>query len=239
MKIWKYDITWEKFRGSIEYRSVAFIFRVFAVFLMISYVYIGGESFFMLVKKDINRRQDITALPAVIREAVEDDRLGDVTAWVKLRPAAETDEIIRIVTTESGSLETSVFLELSRRRIKQDKIEDALFWVQLSRYRLRYDLLRCGRGDSIERIGKFLALFPSPRIEELLRRRPALVKESIRQVLDFDKKYPAVNSPALMCKAVNGIEGKDAPPVPREHWENIRRTLRETSETALKGMDGK
>lgn len=237
MKVWKYDITWAKFRTSWEYRSIAFIFKAFAIFLMVGYTYIGAESFLILVRKEINKHQDVTALRGVIASAVADDQLTEVTTWVKFRPAAETDAIIDIITPESGSLETSIFFEISRRRLEQGKKEDALFWSQLGRYRLRFDLIRCSASGSIEKIGKFLTFFRSPEIDDLLFQRPELVKKSVQQVLDFDKKYPAHNSPSLICNAVNRLENVNFVPSESKAWAGIRDVLRAVTEASLKEMD--
>ncbi len=239
MRVWKYDVTWEKFKKSWEYRSLAFIGKFFGFVFLICYVYVGGQSFLMLVQKDINKRHDVQALHAVILESVAEDNLGRITAWVKLRPESETEEIINILTPESGSLEASVFFELSRRRLLQEKMEEALFWSQLGRYRLRYDVLRCGAGSSVEKIGKLLNFFAAPAIDDFLAQDPGHLSKSLHQVLDFDKKYPARNSPALLCKAISRMERDGATPVPPDEWGRVRDTLRDVTKSALKEMDAK
>jgi hypothetical protein len=216
-----------------------FVLNFFLCIIMLGYVLIGLSSSWTLYKMEMNNRQSIDALGGVIQAALEEGRPGDVAAWVHFRPLAETAALIEMVTPESGKLGSDIFFEFSSRQMRLGQAEDALFWSQLARYRLRYDALRCGAPEAVEALDSILQLFSSPKIQDVLQQRPELLKKSIRQVLDFDAKYPAGNSPASLCGGINKLAKSKAPPIPKEQWEHIRQTLRSVSEKALKEMDGK
>ena len=206
---------------------------------MVFYVLAGVSASFTLFKTEMNRRQGIDELSAVIKKAVEENKPDDVTAWVRLRPSAETKALTGIITPESGLLGPYIFFELSRRQMLEGHMEEALFWSQLGRYRLRYDALRCGAQDSTQALDKLMPFFSPKKIQGLLQQHPELVRKSVRQVMDFDAKYPARNSPAFVCSLVNGMTKSNVPEVPREQWEHIRQTLRAVTRQFLKEMDGK
>jgi hypothetical protein len=215
-----------------------FVLNFFLSILMACYVFIGISATFTLYKMEMNSRQNVGDLKTIIQTAVGEGSPSDVFTWVHLRPLSETAALIDIVRPQSGELGSDIFFEFSARQMQLGHAEDALFWSQLGRYRLRYDALRCGAPDSVETLNDILALFPSPKIQDVLEQHPELLKKSIQQVLDFDAKYPAGNNPASICSAVDKMSKSDAPPVPREQWGRIRLTLRTVTAQALKEMDG-
>lgn len=206
--------------------------KIFAYILLFFYAYIGIAAAFSLFELKMNRRQDISALSSLLK-----NEPGKVTKWVRLRPLSETESIVKILTPETGSLDAGVFFEMSRRHLLQKRTEESLFWSQFARYRLRYDLLRCGAPEAIESFDRLLGLFASPVLREFLEKNPDGVKKSLRQVLDFDEKYPASNDPSPICEMARKMEGSRAPMLPPETWESVRRNLRFVTEGALKEMD--
>src|SRR5438045_1288047 len=84
-----------------------------AIFLI--YLCVGGSSAILMLKKNYIRIQDISALHDVIRKAVATDDLGEVSKWIRYRPAFETKQITNIVTQESANLDFSTFMQLSGR----------------------------------------------------------------------------------------------------------------------------
>ncbi|MBI3441130.1 MAG: hypothetical protein HY052_04915 [Proteobacteria bacterium] len=233
------NIAWEDARNTWIVRPLIFIGKFFIIVFFIFYVFVGVSATITLVQEELNRQQDVGALVDVIRKSVGENRLNDVTAWVRFRPLAETQTLIGMITPDSGKLGPDMFFELYRRQLQQDRLEDALFWLQLARYRLRYDTLRCGGSGGIDVFDQILNLISSKKIENLLQQHPELVKKSVQQVLDFDAQYPAVNRPDFVCKLANKLKKSNASPGPKEQWERIRLNLRANTEAALKQMDGK
>src|SRR5690606_25703683 len=86
----------------------------------------------------------ISELARVIDYAIRTQEPDRVSRWIRLRPLADTAEIIRIVTPHSAHLDPSAFFELSGRQIHLGNMEEALFWRQIWRLRIKFDTLRCG-----------------------------------------------------------------------------------------------
>jgi hypothetical protein len=215
------------------------ILNIFLFSALACYVFAGVSSSISLYKIEMNRKQGISALSAVIKKSVDENRLNDVTGWMRLRPLGETATLTGIITPESGLLGPGVFFEISRRQVQLGHVEEALFWSQLGRYRLRFDALRCGAPNATTALDKFMPLFASPKVQDLLEQHPELIAKSIRRVMDFDAKYPARNSPSAVCYLIGKITKNDAPEVSSEKWEDIRKTLRSVTDVSLKKMDGK
>lgn len=226
MKIWKVEISWAKIRKSL-------IIRIIGTMLMLSYVYAGLIAFNVWAHVEWNKHLKISHLSSVIDEASAQNELEDVVTWIRYRPLSDTDEIIAIVTPKSGLVGADVFLDVMRREINRGHIEEAVFWMHLAQFRLRYDILRCGGGASAKDISELLAHMTPQKIETLMRERPELSNASIKRVLDFDAQYPAANAPDHICRALNKLTRIDHVPLPREDWENIRKNLRTAAEDHL------
>lgn len=215
-------------------RPVYFVLRFFIAAFFIFYVMFGVFSTIHWAKGELNKRQDVSRLADVISRHVQEGTPEEVVDWVRFRPLNETSEIINIITPESAVLDFRLFFELATRQLRLGNTEDSLFWTQLGRYRLRYDLERCGVPDSLEWFGKFLVLSESPAIKDLLAQRPELVKKSVKQVLDFDKKYPAHNNPQTLCTSLQKLsKDKEVLTVPMSEWEKVRHHLQRNTEKFL------
>lgn len=209
--------------------------KIFVAIFLLAYLVQGARSTAHLLKVNSVRQQSLDEVPALCEKAVRVDRLHDVTEWVQMRPQAETGRLIEILTPQSGQMEPLLFLELMRRKVRQKETEEALFWLELALFRLRFDALRCGQPDSIEIINTLMEGYSRfmPEIKELMGRRPELVKVMVRRVMDFDAQYPARNSPAFICESLGRITNNDAPPVPAEHWNGMRQALRAVTQMYL------
>lgn len=232
-------ISWGDIRQGRAYRALAFIGKGFLVLITLFYVYTGSVAMMTLVKKESVRQQDIGILAAVIQESIDARKPESITEWVRFRPMEETDALITALKPASGKMGPDIFFELFRRKLQQDKTEDALFWLQLARFRLRYDTLRCGDGAHTAFLDGVLKAASSQKIETLLLKDPSLVKKSVRQVMDFDARYPADNDPSLICNMIEKISRGSASPLPRKKWTPLRTELHSSTEAALKKMDGK
>ena len=213
-------------------------FVIFAFFL--TYLSTGGQSAWILLKSSLVNLQHINALHYIIEKNVRNDSLKFITKWVRYRPLSETDAIIEIITPKSGDMEPGLFFEISSRRIRQEDVRDALFWAQLGLYRIRYDALRCGSLDAPEVFDEiFSAFFVSYQIRDLMKINPELVKESIHQVMDFDAKYPASNSPSVTCDIFKKLKSSGASIASEDQWKRLRRNLRMVTEAFLERPEEK
>ena len=176
----------------------------------------------------------LSALAPLIASAAEKGDTSDVAAWISAHPAAQTDAELRVLAPQSGVLAPQVFFAVFRNELKLGRIREALFWLQLGRYRMRYDLLRCGgTPEDAARLDGLLDVKTSKRVDDLMRRDPGALKDGLRRVLDFDARYPAADDPARLCKYVLS----DATPVPRVQWPLYRAALRRLTEEYIGGKN--
>lgn len=212
----------------------------FVWIIFIGYILLGIQATATLFKTMSARKMPVSAVENVVETATRMQQPQTVTAWIQRRPQGDTDELIRLVTPISGGLDSTVFFEFSMRRLRQDKVEDALNWLQLGRFRLKYDAVRCGAPNAYEAIERQLAKYSPQRIADLLEKHPELVKKSVRWAMDFDAKYPAANNPERICTIAEKLSGSDYPAMPEEQWVVERNNLRFATEEFLKeGTDKK
>lgn len=231
------DAVGEKIWNSWEIKSLRFIFRIFAVLFFICYVLLSLQSAWAWGQMKWVRAQDFSRLDAVIAEAEKKDDFSALVTWVGFRPLAETDALVKGLERVTSLLPGTVFNEYARRFELLKRDDEVLFWHQYARFRIRYDALRCGAPDSPDVINALQILFPNETAARLLDEDPSRVAGSIRQVLDFDAKYPARDNPAALCKALNKMQKGDYPMTPQERWADMRYTLRMVTETALEKME--
>lgn len=231
-----------KVKASWEYASLKFLLKLFTLYLpFIFYVMIGGAITATWFKIKWVQNQSLAELPYVAQRAIQYDTLGDLTFWVQYRPLAETPAIIEALKPYNSDLSPTMFLEYARRlraeKNPEGAIDRVLFWTQLHRYRLRYDIVRCNTPKSTELANKFLDLFTTEDTEKYLTAHPEKIKASIQEVLKFDAEYPARNTPTETCTPFYKAEKiKNGLPLPREHWADVRYALRLITEESLKKM---
>lgn len=203
----------------------AFVFKFCIGILLAIYVYFGTGAAMALYKINTYRAQDISVLAVELDEVAKGD--GDpmhAVDWIRSRPLAETGRLIDIVTPKSMPLGADLFFEFYRRELALNKPEEAYFWMQMGRFRLVYEIIRCGADP--DRAGAYNLIFKnmhSPQTDELLRTHPEMLKKTAQRVLDFDAKYPAHDDPALICKP---ILGQYQAPADEVSWESYRQQLR-------------
>ncbi len=217
-------------------RILKFLVKWGSIALFAVYLVAGLTAAIHVGRLEKNRLDSVAALPGIIRDAVDDGHPEAVAQWISMRPAAETKAIIDIVTPNSGALEAGTFFALSIRTLRTGTREDALFWLQLARYRLRFDTLRCRAGAMPNAFDGLLAAMTPPAITTLLTDHPDLEKKSVQRVMDFDTKYPAANSPDQTCRILSHLSRSKPDPLPQSQWEDVRLLLRHMTESALKKM---
>jgi len=214
------------------FRLLRVVLKFIVAVVFIIYVYVGMAATITLYKKNEYRAQDISVLYGALDEVAQGN--GDpkrVTAWIKARPLSETDKLIEIVSPKSAALGPEVFVEFSGRELQMQKPEEAFFWMQLGRFRLLFDLIRCGANpDRIKIYDPIFSHMHSNQTDDLLRAHPELLKKTAQRVLDFDTKYPAHDNPALVCKP---ISADFRLPTEELNWESYRQVLRKHTEDFL------
>ncbi len=219
--------------ASISWKILRLMLKVFIAALMAFCVAAGVMSAIGLYTQQLYRSQPITALETLVdRAALTGDR-GEVAAWLSARPLAEMPADLKILIPESATLAPQSFFTVSQRELKLGHPKEALFWLELGRYRLLYDLLRCGgKPKEARMLNQMLNAMMSAQIQALIRAHPESVDQALQRVLDFDVKYPAADEPSHVCDlAVSKarlVDPMDWPQYHRALWRMTERHIRET-----------
>lgn len=219
-----------RFTAGLRFFGFFFLARAVAVVFMLCYVYAGITAFSALVRSEINSRADISAFATVIDTSAD---AGAPVVWARLRPLSDTARMIEILIPRSGKVGPDMFIEVARREVQSGHAEEALFWIQLSKYRLRYDILRCGQESLIGRIDSLLEAVTPKDLHALLNTRPDLLESSLRRVLDFDAAHPPTVLPDHICRALAKLNDVETVSVPAADWKGIRDSLRRAAEEFL------
>ena len=208
--------------------------RILVAVLLVAYVLIGMDAARAVYKRFIYGGQDISSLDTNLDTAAQSGDYSIVLDWVRSRPLAETDKLIAIISPKSAPLGADIFFELFRRERVLDHPEEALFWMQMGRFRLIYDIIRCGgEAEDVKVFAPAFAHMHSEATDNFLRAHPEALKKTAQRVLDFDTKYPAHNDPAYTCKAVvpKGL------PADEINWEGYHQMLRKHTEEFVEHPD--
>lgn len=231
-------------KRSWYYRSARFMLRFAGVLLFLGYL--GGTSTSVASWARVKwvRAQPLSNVTVLadkyLNMADRRDHMNrpdKLYRWVSLRPEAETEEIIRLLEPYTSKLSTLQFLTYSAHLKHLGKEEQALFYWQFTRFRGRYDALRCGSVKAVDNLAAVIDLFPHPDFPESELQDSAAVVKSIRAVLDMDAKYPAENNPDDVCEALRSLEPGNYATVQRPYWADIRHSLRFLTEYRLQKME--
>lgn len=227
-------------KESWEKRSVRFVLKTAGVLLFLAYLILTGGSAWTWMKAKWVRLQPVEAAAAVaenyLRRKPDPEKLA---TWIKLRPLTETDTLIKELDSYAAEMPPAAFFAYSKKLSAMGRMDEALFWSQYARFRLRFDTLRCGSREAIDTMANILDQLPDRRLQAFLDSRPELEPQSLRQVLDYDEKHPARNDPADLCKTLNRMSRENITPPPSEEWDSIRKNFRFAAEVHLQEMRSK
>lgn len=221
---------WKNFKNSWEFKGASFIVRACFALAFIGYVIVAAPQAWTWAKMTLIRSLEFSRLDGVLRNGVATGDMDGAMAWVELRPLSENAALRKALEPYYSDVPTRLFFLLRSRYKRENDKDEAAFWEMVARYRLRYDVLRCGAPDSINTMNGLLSLML--RGEE--EKTPKMTKDLIRRTLDFDAAHPARNDPSGVCKQVDRITRSNGGVVPQENWAGIRHTLRVITEIALK-----
>jgi hypothetical protein len=158
----------------------------------------------------------------LLQEARTENDYSTVEQWIQFRSHADTPYIIEHAIPYSARLSPFAFFNFSDRAATLGDPAQADLWNMIARFRLRFDLLRCGMADGVEQGQKLLDKYASLQanyyreISDQDRRRLAV------KVLEFDDAHPAANDPTALCKMMGRTSGVDAHILAKKEWESFR-----------------
>jgi len=234
----------EKIRGTFGWKGLKSLeFRLTRLFLrallMIGFlVYMGtnaaGAWTWLQVKWV--QSQNLSQLERVAQRGIDEDDTEWAEKWISFRPLSESADVMRRAEPFSGHFSPFLFFNFARRAAALGDDEQKRFWIMYARYRLRYDVVRCGARDDIDSVTLLLEIaqdldqkfFADPPRDEAIR--------LARRVLDFDARNPAVNDPQKLCRLLKRMSNDQLTyvPIPKEKWPQARFDLRFGTDLSLK-----
>ena len=226
MAIWK--ITKEKLYklGSLLNSACKTIIKISLYLLLLIYVIIGVASLGIVIEREYIRSKDITETNRIVDDAITTNRYQKLDKWIRYRKVEDIEKMIDVFEEKSSYLSPTVFFRISASFFNLQNVEEGLFWFNLAKYRLRYDVLRCGASNSILSLGSIINIAYDTDMGELYDSKKEIIRDSLKRVIEFDKKHPPQNDMEPVCFMVSQIEGKQELDIaPEEKWEDIRKKL--------------
>ena len=228
-------------RTTWEYKTIAFLMRMAVAFLVLGYLAVTSVFVWPWMQATYARSQSPQHFEALIEQAIKTDDFNWPYRWIKAQPSQRMPLYAQTVETHIGDIPPlflSVLVQASRQTADEEKTH---FWLMYTQYRMRFDLIRCGQPDLIERYGKMQSVITmlqdQPDELDAIRQNPKATAALLQQVLDYDATHPARNTPTLLCKSMAPLaQAQDITPLPQETWATIRHTLRLTTEQAIREM---
>lgn len=225
---WRETFKWKGLK-SIEFRILWWMLRAAGVMAFLGYLVVSLAGTFTWAQIMSTRAQAFSRGAEIAAE----QGAAAAERWIFYRPGDESQKIIETFAPLSGPMSPAVFLNFSDRAFHMGDMDRAKFWNMMARFRLRYDLMRCGMPEAVEKAEKFLRAFAvagGGGVAEIAEDEQA---RYAREVLDFDAKYPAENDPEVFCGLMRQTGAAGLAAMPREKWEAVRLSLRRVTEEGL------
>lgn len=226
--------------GSWEVKSVLFILRIIAAIAFFLYLFQAVPATFIWAQMVHINKQPVENIETLAAEAVAQGETERILNWVRFRPAEDTPYIIKTLEKHTGVLPSLVFVTYSRNMMQLGDMEEAVFWLQYARYRLRFDEIRCGDATAQMPMEVIYALVFGEKMDDAINKQAHEFPATIRRVLAYDADWPAANTPDSVCALLrHGAQGKNSSIalMPAELWPAARHRLRYESEAALQRIE--
>lgn len=230
----------ENLRQTWEYKTLAFILRAMVAIVVVMYLIFTAQPTWAWMQREYVRSQPLSRLDGLLDEG---RRTGDYAAahkWINYRANADAPVIAAAIVNNSEALPALFFNYVARYHRVAGNMEEFAFWNYFMRYRLRYDLLRCGNPDWIDRIdaimGQTYALQGRAEYLETLEKDPQRLAAMLTRVLDYDASHPARNNPSTTCLLISRSDRGNYSLQPQSEWAATRHSLRLVTEYSLREM---
>ncbi len=231
-------------RQTWEYKSIAFILRGIVALMVVVYLLLTLPAIWPWMQKTYARLQPPEKFEELVTTATQ---TGDFTwthQWLSARPRTESAQHAAVIEKHLGDVPPAFLTFLMQYSESTGDAQNTRFWMALTRYRTRFDLLRCGIPDAVEEFDRIQsALFAFHLQKDYLAdtaKNPTDMANLLQRVLDHDAQHPARNSPMFTCQMAQKLfvrqAGQPLEPAPPEAWQTIRHTLRLVTEKAIADM---
>lgn len=232
----------ENLKQTWEYKTIRFLLRGFltlAVYYMLVHFWQPMQHW---AEMKYVRMQELSQLQPLLDRAKATGDYEDALAWTSLRPRTETPAILKVIEKNATDLPAAFFFSAATKSQVIRDAENYARWNLIARYRMRYDILRCGNPDLVEKFDSISLTMSRvygarDALDTLLNDKPRLVA-GLKDVLAFDADHPAHNNPQLTCAFLKPLnEGVNYVPVPESAWATIRHSLRNVTDYEIGEME--
>lgn len=231
--------TWASLRGTWEYKTLAVIMRLCVASVVFFYVVFSFALTLGWGEGRYIKLRNIEAFGPVLEKAIAENDFQHALRWLSVRKTQDTDALRAQVEAHAENLPAPFFMTMAGR------MDDAQrpFWTVLGRYRLRFDVLRCGGRIAVDavqaEVERLYELLGTDPVMDDIEADPLQMAALLQEVLNFDATHPARNDPDMMCKIVEGMKdmkGLNLKRAQPQSWATIRHILRTTTEKAIAEM---
>lgn len=227
----------------IPLRLLQRLFRAAVAIVFVTYIAMTGDMTWNWFMTKITRLQSIDSVAKVARDDLSgpDPDPEALRNWLARRPMSEGEELMKRLEPFVGQMSGMTFILYASWEVNAGKIDEAVFWRQYARYRIRYDVLRCGSYNAIGLMTDIINRLPQASIKERMMETPENLPAELRRVLDYDEKHPPLNNPAQFCKALTKFEAFKSKTniimTSPEDWTGIHTTLRGITFMEMRHME--
>lgn len=214
-------------------RALIFGVRVVGYFFLASYFFLGIAFTWGWAETQWIRHKPIDTLYERVEAARSNNDLSGALRMVNLQPLDRSQEVLDQMLPHAGKLESGFFFELARRHLYLGKAEEAVFWAQLGRLRLRFDFLRCNHQLSRELSDQFVNLATPAEIAQYLADHPQDMVPILKKVLIWDEQNPPPRAMLFDCNILDNFSQKKSTPLPEDSWDKVREGLRRAAQTFI------
>lgn len=231
----------ENIRNTWEFKSIAFLLRAGVALLVIVYLLVTMPASWIWAKASWIRHQPASRFAEMVVASEKTGDFQDAHDWLSMRPQTEMPQHAATIEEHAATLPALFFHWNTQAARNAGDDAQVLFWSTYQKYRMRYDVLRCGDPALVSKVDELsnaaAALTGINNELTTVQDDPQKMTALLQQVLDYDAKNPAANDPRTTCKAFEKISThKKLTPVPRETWADIRHVLRRVTEAAISDM---
>lgn len=232
----------KRFVNRWEFRAMRNVSRVIAYLFLLAYLGLAGSLTWTWIQHKWVRSQPIERAIEVAQESLysSPQDAEKLRKWLAMRPYSEGEKLIKMMEPFAGRMSGMTFLVYSGWLVHENKMDDATFWRQYARFRIRYDAVRCGSYDAVDLLNEILGDVPQPAIQQYMAQHPNDLPKMLLRVLEYDKNHPAENNPAQFCEDLTKSEefrtSTKVIMTKPEEWPGIYGSLRGTTKAEILGM---
>jgi hypothetical protein len=231
--------TWDNLRATWEYKTLRFILRAVLAVAVVFYLLLTLPFVWPWAKTQYVRHQPPARFAELVGAGIASGDFTPAMDWLSRRPRAERPLHIPVIRDNVTVLPPALLAWLGEDARARGDIDGLRFWQMMVRYRMRYDLVRCGNPTLVAKVNELLAevakfnIYGDQRVLAEVERDPAQLADLLQKVLDFDAQNPMRNDPRTTCESMKGLSKITYTPMPPEGWAQSRHILRLATEHGI------